>query len=279
MKERIFTALIFCCLSTGLWGQVEFSGEVQSTITANFEEDYESLINPGNAGGLQDLTWSPSALFKLEGGEGATGFRLWFTLARYPIGTGLLTAATDVSDPLSLSLATASEFVAFEGDVIYALGIQRFLVEGEVLPELRFSLGRQDLSLSYGFGWNPLNLASGTPVLQGLEESEAWNDGLSLSWALLDNAELRLYGLLPPQALQVGLAWEDLQGGQTSACMAPAGNSRLSAFGTEIRVVSGTSLPRGLDWGLFLTSGASASMEKGCGWKNLAGGNWILAAF
>ena len=217
MRKLIFLILIIPSFLLPLGAQASLSGTAEIGFSANIaDDDFDSLLNPGNMMALNDMAMNTSLIARLDAGDDKTVFSAWFSLKEYPIGQALLAGAYNsiepgVPDPLTM--AATGEVIALAGDTIFSLDIMRFSANVSLGDYISLEAGRQSMLTGYGYGWNPMDFAN--PLRDPSDPDAALRgvDALSLSLDLGYVANLKLYGILPDDLLASGIDFEEIKGG------------------------------------------------------------------
>ena len=181
-QRRTVTAAVLCLLvigTTPLSAEVLFSGSVGSAVTLSVEpaDGYDdSPINVANVMGVTDLTYSIENTFRIAASGDSTAFDLWVRLAYVP---------------LAEILAPGS------GTDQYVAEIMRSALYWRPTDSLEIALGRQGLLGGFGYGWNPVELAS--PPRNPADPDAAMRgiDSLSATFSPANWLQTRVYGALP----------------------------------------------------------------------------------
>lgn len=178
--------------------QASFSGEAVLGVTAlpawpYHSGRFDSPVNPGNIGGLKDVSLDYGLVARLAGGDEAADFRFW------------LNFAPDAPPQ-----------------------ILRAHIGWRIAGNLRLRLGRQSLLTGYGYGWNPMDFAS--PVKDPFDPLQelAGVDALSLLASLGPSLTLRLSGIYRPGIFTAGGDYEDLQAAGELTLALPAFELKLT---------------------------------------------------
>jgi hypothetical protein len=220
MKKYIFVALLVIISAVPVFAQVSFSGSADLSFDANISEseDYNSLMNPGNALGIQDIGFSSTFISKLDAGDKNTTFSTWFSLKGYPIGQGFS------------ALGMPDDFIQSLGDTIISFDLMRLSANVYLSDKVSMEVGRQSMLTGYGYGWNPIDFAN--PLKNPLDPDAALRgvDGFSFKFFLSDNTALKLYGILPRELLTAGLEYEEVKAGGEMTVYFPGFELKLAGF-------------------------------------------------
>lgn len=209
--KKVICLSIFLSLNLYLFSQMELSGSAKVTLGGNISKnnEYESLLNPSNIGGIRDINLNSSLLGKLESGDDRTSLSIWFSFKEYKIGQALLSAAYGNE----IQEAGVYEIIKTQGDSILYLNLLRFSSNIYITDNLSLEVGRHSMLTGYGWGWNPMDFAN--PLKNPLDPDAAFKgvDGISLKSYILDIATLKIYGILPLEPLISGLDYRDIKVG------------------------------------------------------------------
>ncbi len=220
MKEKsilILLIIFFFAALVPAQSMLVFSGDFNTYFESYPEDtDYESPINPSNGAGLNELMLRQEALFKMEGGNGTDAFQFWTGLNSYPVGSALLAASLDSE---GLGTASVMELNSILGETIIGLDLMR-LSYSWWTGNLNFTLGRQSFLTGYGYGWNPMDLASPLKDPSDPDADLRGTDAISVSWDSGSNLQLKVYSLLNTNS-SGALAWEDVKVGGEAGLLLP----------------------------------------------------------
>jgi len=230
---RIFFLLI-------LWGlmilfspqaqEITLYGDAETRMDVLFpggsgDDRYDSLLNPGNLFGLNDILFTADVTGKLEGASDRGGFALWLSLEKYPVASGLYAAAYgDVNQSWAVA-----EFTAGQGSSILALDLMRLYYEWYTTDALRMTFGRQSFLTGYGYGWNPMDLANPLKDPSDPDQDLTGVDALSLTLDRGGLLQMKAYVLFHDDESD-GLAAEDVKGGAEITLQLPWTEIKLNGL-------------------------------------------------
>ena len=218
---RIFfisLTIVISMLSISLLPAVTLYGDAESSVNfiipdSRGEDRYESLINPGNFMGLNDVMYSLDSTFKVEDSREGGRFTFWVSLE-------------DVSD------------AAGAGDSLFALDIMRLSYDWDISDSLRLSLGRQGFLTGYGYGWNPMDLVNPLKDPSDPDRELKGVDSLSLLFDRGGAAQIELFTVASGEGL-TRVEYNDLTGGVSLTLLMPFAELKLSGVKGEEYGVSG----------------------------------------
>ena len=211
MKKIFFLIIMVVVIIMPMFGQADFSGSADISIYANLPESdgYNSLINPANILGIEDIAMIPSLTGKLDTGDEKTSFSAWFSMKEYPIGQGLLAAA--YFDPTQTG--AVYELVSATGDKIYTFDLMRLSANVYLTDNISMEVGRQSMLTGYGYGWNPIDFANSLKNPADPDADLRGVDALVMRRYLGNSAALKLYALAPQDLLSAGIDYEEIKAG------------------------------------------------------------------
>jgi len=205
MRKILFLITMSVFILLPLSAQADFSGSADITIFANIPESdgYESLLNPGNALGVQDFGMMSSLIAKLDAGDESTIFSAWFSINEFP-------------DAL--------------GNELYAFELMRLSAIVYLTDNISMEIGRQSMLTGYGYGWNPIDFANPLKNPADPDADLRGVDGAALRMYPGDTTSLKLYGILPDSLLSSGLDYEEIKAGAEAIIYLPGLEVRLAGF-------------------------------------------------
>lgn len=220
--------LCFLLTAAGYAEGLSLSGTGTTSLYAAFDADggtaFDSPLNPGNLLDLHPLGTVSDVSFHLESSGDNDAFTLWASLKSYPVGSALSAAAygDDVQE-LMLGTITASY-----GDTLITLAIDRLNYLWYVTDTLRLVFGRQSLLTGYGYGWNPMDLATPAGDPNNPEAQRVGVDALSLLWEGDSALTGELYALSDTDSINAPIPWSDLAFGTEGTLLLPVAEVRLT---------------------------------------------------
>ncbi len=228
--RRTGLIVLFCFLLTvqGYAEGLSLSGTGTTSLYAAFDADggavFDSPLNPGNLLDLHPLGTVSDISFHLESSGDNDAFTLWTSLKSYPVGSALSAAAYgDVTQELMIGNITASY-----GDTLITLSIDRLNYLWYVNDTLRLVFGRQSLLTGYGYGWNPMDLATPARDPTDPEAQRVGVDALSMLWEGDSALTGELYALSDTDSINGGVSWSDLSFGGEGTLLLPSAEIRLT---------------------------------------------------
>lgn len=205
MKKILLLIVMSVVILLPLFAQADFSGSADITFTGNIPESdgYESLLNPGNALGVQDFGMMSSLIAKLDAGDESTTFSAWFSM---------------------------KEFTDFDGNELYAFDLMRLSVNVYLTDNISMEIGRQSMLTGYGYGWNPIDFANPLKNPADPDADLRGVDGAALRMYPGDITSLKLYGIIPDSLLSSGLDYEEIKIGTEMTLNLPGVELRLAGF-------------------------------------------------
>jgi len=223
MKKVIFVLVLAAAGVASLAAQADFSGTAKINFAGNIPGgDYDSILNPGNMLGVNDLSMSSSLIAKLDGGGDKSTFSAWFSLKQYPIGQGLMAATT--------SPATVYDFVKGAGDTVYNLELMRLSSDFYLGDNVSVTVGRQSMLTGYGYGWNPIDFAN--PLKNPAEPDAELKgvDGVTVGIYPGSSSALKVYAVLPDDPLISGTGYKEVKAGSELTLYLPGVETKLAGF-------------------------------------------------
>ncbi|OQY33461.1 MAG: hypothetical protein B6241_07820 [Spirochaetaceae bacterium 4572_59] len=161
-RDRVFTVLFTAALflltasirlpALSLYGDAETQFDFYIPGESG-DDRYDSLINPENIMGLNDMGYSMDMTFKLENFSDESSFIFWGSLEK------------DSGQSESSS---------------YNLNVMRLRYDWAVSDAFRLRIGRQGFLTGYGYGWNPMDLINPLKNPSDPEQEMKGVDALSL---------------------------------------------------------------------------------------------------
>lgn len=205
----LFTAALFLLTASIRLPALSLYGEAETQfdfyISGEGGDDrYDSLINPGNMMGLNDIAYSMGMIFKLEDFSDEGNFSFWGSLEK--------DSDTELSE-----------------DSNYELNILRFSYDWNMSDLFRLSIGRQGFLTGYGYGWNPMDLVNPLKDPSDPEQDLEGVDALSL---VMDRG-----GILQAEGFLIVntedrdmIEYGDIQGGGSLTLLFSLAELKLSAL-------------------------------------------------
>jgi hypothetical protein len=205
MKKNLFLIFLVVVILLPVFSQVDFSGSADISIFGNIPESdgYESLMNPGNAFGVQDFGMMASIIAKLDAGDESTSFSAWLSMKEFP-------------DAL--------------GNELYAFDLMRLSASIYLTDNLSMEIGRQSMLTGYGYGWNPIDFANPLKNPADPDADLRGVDGIAFRLYPGDITSLKLYGILPDSMLSSGLDYEEIKVGTEAVFYLPGMELRLAGL-------------------------------------------------
>ncbi len=213
-----------------LAAQVNFSGELTPEVVFNIpgEDDYISLLNPGNALGFEDLMFRNGINLKLNESGETGALDLWIRLGQYPIAEMLVGTAFIASGFNQVAADYTADLAWSAEPYLYTADILRANASWIPAPDVRITLGRQSFLTGYGYGWNPVDLANPPKDPRSPQAYLRGVDGLTFRYSPAAWFNASLYGLIPPAGYT--RAYEDLLTGGELTFYAAALEIKLSGL-------------------------------------------------
>jgi len=218
MKHQLlsvtFVLILLSCLNLTAFAETSFSGNTQVTTTIYPTKDYtsdrfESLLNPDNMMDLHDVSLNLSFTAKIsaEGDNGA--FDFWFAVE--PAGLPeLLNIISSASGNPAQAALLKDALKAYSPD-IYGLNLQRADISLFISDSFSLTAGRQDLFTGYGYGWDPMNLASKEKNPFDPKAELIGTNAVSFTYNAGNLLALRIAGIYDPQNFKTGIDYNDLK--------------------------------------------------------------------
>lgn len=228
MKKILFSIIMAAVILLPMFAQADFSGSADITISGNIPESdgYNSLINPGNVLGIEDIGMISSLIAKMDAGDESTAFSAWFSLKAYPIGQGLLAAAYGDDT----QTGAAYELISAAGDRIYSFDLMRLSANVYLTDNISMEIGRQSMLTGYGYGWNPIDFANPLKNPADPDADLRGVDAISLRTYLGSSTAIKVYALAPQELLTAGLDYEEIKVGSEAVIYLPGLEFRLAGF-------------------------------------------------
>jgi len=239
-RERIpglfFLWFIIFLLPFRIFG-ISFYGEAETGFNFLFPEEsgsgrYNSLLNPHNISGLNDISTEAGIIAKLENQGEKGSFAMWITLRTEPDNN-----SGDGAEP----------------------DIMRLSYDWQLTDAIRITTGRQSFLTGYGYGWNPIDLANPLKDPSNPDQELKGLDAVSFTWDRGGFFNARGYTLL--QASEPGsLAYEEVKAGAELTFLLPLTELKITALtGAAPDTGRIESLPRSIGIG-FLADIAGAGV-------------------
>ncbi len=230
--KNLFSAL-FILIILALPGSifaVSFYGKAETLFDFMFpietgSDRYDSLLNPHNIAGINDISAAADVTVKLED-EGEKGnFALWVTL-------------DSETDTGSYDKAE--------------LDLLRLTYDWRITDTMRITAGRMSFLTGYGYGWNPMDLANPLKDPSNPDQELKGVDAVSFTWDRGGFFQARGYTLL--QTSEPGrIAYEEVKAGAELTFLLPLTELKLSALtGAEPDTGRIESLPRSIGMGFLM---------------------------
>lgn len=236
--KRLIYIWAFLLLGLCIPAQISLYGDFSTSISSNIpdDEDYESLLNPGNLAGMTDISMSHSMTTKLSGSDELANMEVWFSLGRYPIGQQLMAVGSLIgqagltgmssSDPYTAGMSQilmmtpqyTADLIKLTGDHFYTFDLQRAVVSWYLGESIRVKMGRQSMLTGYGYAWNPMDFANPLKNPSSPDADLKGVDALLFHLFPYSIVNMKVYGMGEVGFLQNGVSYDNLLlGGELTA--------------------------------------------------------------
>ncbi|MCP5515067.1 MAG: hypothetical protein H7A26_06355 [Spirochaetales bacterium] len=209
---------------------VSFYGEAETLFDFMFPGDtgsdrYDSLLNPHNISGLNDIATAAGVIVKLENQGEKGSFAMWLSLRTEPDSISSDEVKTD---------------------------IMRLSYDWQLTDAIRITTGRQSFLTGYGYGWNPMDLANPIKDPSNPDQELKGVDAVSFTWDRGGIFQARGYTLL--QTSEAGsLAYEEAKAGAELTFLLPPAELKITALtGSAPDTGRIESLPRSIGIGFLM---------------------------
>ena len=219
MRVQTVLFLLFSLLpayALELTGYAETEGDFALPRTWG-DDRYDSLLNPGNILGLEDVSSSMDGVLKVEEFQDKGTFALWLSLEE---------GASDS----------------------YDLEILQLNLSWNMTDALKMTLGRQSFLTGYGYGWNPMDLVN---PLKDPAEPEKDLSGVDALAFQIDRGGAVLgmfFAALPDEG---GRDYGEMEAGGLLTFLLPMGEVKVAGLSGEHDAWSGGFLMDLLGAGLY----------------------------
>lgn len=236
--KRLLYMIFILVLGVNLSAQISLYGDFSSSISSNIpdDEEYSSLLNPGNLFGMTDISMSHAMTTKLSGSDELANMEVWLSLGRYPIGQQLMAMGSLIgqagfigmnsTDPYTAEMASGlmysamytSDLIKLTGDHFYTFDLQRAVISWYMGESIRVKMGRQSMLTGYGYAWNPMDFANPLKDPSKPDADLKGVDALLFHLFPYSIINMKVYGMAEAGFLQSGVTYDNvLLGGELTA--------------------------------------------------------------